>query len=94
MAAPGELLRDAEIQADRLGMADMQVAVRFRRKPRDDQAMLFGVEVGLDDIADEIAACLGSRWFYGGHAGFLVPKSKVYLPNPPLPRKALVIWGS
>src|SRR5947207_6621942 len=32
MAAPAELLRDAEIKGNRLGVADMQVAVRLRRK--------------------------------------------------------------
>jgi hypothetical protein len=31
MAAPAEFLRHAEIQADRLGVADMQIAVRLRR---------------------------------------------------------------
>jgi len=58
MAAPAELLRDAEVEADGLGMPDMQVAVRFRRKPRDDHLMLFGIEIGLHDVADKIAARL------------------------------------
>ena len=51
---------DAEIERDRLGVADMQIAVRLRRKARHDPAVLFRVEIGLDDIADEIAACLCS----------------------------------
>ena len=34
VAGAAELLRDAEVQADRLGVADVQVAVRLRRKPR------------------------------------------------------------
>jgi len=32
MALAGKLLRDAEIKGNRLGVADMQVAVRLRRK--------------------------------------------------------------
>ena len=40
VAAPGKLLRDAEIERDRLGMADMQIAVRLRREPRHDLAVL------------------------------------------------------
>ena len=35
VAAAAEFLRDAEVQADRLGMADVQIAVRLRREARD-----------------------------------------------------------
>jgi hypothetical protein len=59
MALAGEFLGDAEIERDRLGMADMQIAVRLRRKPGDDASVLFRIEVGLDDVADEVAPCLG-----------------------------------
>ena len=55
MTAPGKLLRDAEIERDRLGMADMQIAVRLRREPGHDLAVFSGVEIGLDDVANEIA---------------------------------------
>ena len=55
VAAPAELLGDAEVEADRLGMADMQVAVRLRRKAGDHRGVPLGVEIGLDDVADEIA---------------------------------------
>ena len=37
IAVAAELLRDAEIQADRLGVADMQIAVRLGRKAGDDR---------------------------------------------------------
>ena len=47
MAAAAEFLRDAEIQADRLGVADMQIAVRLRRKAGDDLLCAAGVEIGL-----------------------------------------------
>ena len=36
VAAAAELRGDAEVEADRLGVADVQVAVRLGRKPRDD----------------------------------------------------------
>ena len=35
VTAAAEFLGDAEIQADRLGVADMQIAVRLRRKAGD-----------------------------------------------------------
>ena len=38
VAAPAELRGDAEIQADRLGVADMQIAVRLGREAGDDFA--------------------------------------------------------
>ena len=59
MAAAAEFLRDAEIQADRLGVADMQIAVRLRRKAGDDLLDAAGIEIGLHDVADEVAAGLG-----------------------------------
>ncbi len=55
VTAAAEFLRDAEIQADRLGVADMQIAVRLGRKARDHGFVAPGIEVGLDDVADEIA---------------------------------------
>ena len=46
---------DAEVQADRFGVADVQVAVRLGRKPRGDAAaVLAGGVVGGDDVADMI----------------------------------------
>src|SRR5882724_10887560 len=38
MALSGKLLRDAEIQCNRLGMADVQIAVRLRMKSRPASA--------------------------------------------------------
>ena len=42
MALAGELLRDAEIQGNRLGMADVQIAVRLRRESGHDPAVFLG----------------------------------------------------
>ncbi len=55
VAAAAELLRHPEIEADRLGVADMQIAVRLRRKAGHHRAVAFRIQIGLDDIADEIA---------------------------------------
>src|SRR4051812_29965198 len=51
MAAAAVLLRQAEIQADRLGVAEMKIAVRLGRKPGDDLLVPAGGEVRLDDLA-------------------------------------------
>ena len=75
MAAPGKLLGDAEIERDRLGVADMQIAVRLRRKARHDPAVLVRVEIGLDDIADKVAARLCCHRFCR-HSCFLFGVSR------------------
>ncbi len=63
--------RDAEVQADRLGVADVQVAVRLGRKPRGDAAaVLAGRVVGVDDLADEVEA-LGGPGRRRGHSDIL-----------------------
>ena len=50
-----ELLRGAEVQADALRMADVEVAVRLRRETRLDRAaVLAGFEVLADDLVDEV----------------------------------------
>ena len=48
---------DAEVQADGFGVADVQVAVGFRRKAGNDAAaILVGLQVGLNDAADKVDA--------------------------------------
>ena len=55
VAAAAELARDAEVQADRLGVADVQVAVRLRRKARRDAPrMTRRPDVLRDDRANEV----------------------------------------
>ena len=54
-AVPGEFLHQAKIQKNRLGVPDVEIAVGFRRKSSDDLWMLAGLEVFLDDIADEVS---------------------------------------
>ena len=56
IAPPAKLLGDAEVDADGLGVADVQAAVRLRGKSRDDGARRFaGHHVLGDDLPDEIA---------------------------------------
>jgi len=71
VALAGKLLRDAEIKCNRLGVADMQVAVRLRRESGHDPAVLVRGEVRLDDVADEIAPRL-CRYRFCGHPEFLL----------------------
>jgi hypothetical protein len=46
---------DAEIEADRLDVTEVQIAVRLGRKARADPRIKPRGQVGLDDLADEIA---------------------------------------
>jgi hypothetical protein len=57
VAAAAELGGDAEVQADRLGVADVQVAIGLRRKTRLDRGMATAGEVVADDLPDEILPC-------------------------------------
>ena len=55
VARPAELGRDAEIEADRLRMADVEVAVRLRRKAgRDPPLVPARLPIGRDDRTNEI----------------------------------------
>src|SRR5207247_995181 len=86
IAVPAVLLRDAKVEADRLRMADVQVAVRLRRKARDHRAMAAGGEVVFDDLTDEIARFGGN---VGGHEA--AESTTVHVGrvlNPPPPKAA------
>lgn len=48
------LLGNAEVQADGLGMADVEEAVGLRRESGDDVAVFAGFEIFGDDLADEV----------------------------------------
>src|SRR6185503_5450972 len=75
IAVAAELLGDAEIDRDRLGMADMEIAVRLGRETRDDVLHPTGFNIGGDDIADEIA----TRWRLRGRCGVFLAH-----PSPPV----------
>ena len=59
VAAAAELGGDAEVQADRLGVADVQVAVRLGREARHRRADAARRDVRGDDLPDEVAPCRG-----------------------------------
>src|SRR5882757_3365936 len=88
MAAPGKFLRDAEIQRDRLGMADVQIAVRLRRKSGHDPAVFVGREVGLDDVANEVAPRL-RRHRFCRHPRFLSGFKRTFCQIRTLPPSPL-----
>ena len=56
VTAAAKFLGYAKIQANRLGMPDVEIPIWFRRKAGDDLLDAAGIEITLDDIADEIAA--------------------------------------
>src|SRR5207237_9996752 len=64
VAAALVVARDAEVQADGLGVTDVEVAVRLGRKARDDLGMLSRGEILVDDLPDEVArsATLLDHW--------------------------------
>ena len=55
VAAAAKLLGDAEVEADRFSMADVEIAVRLGREAGHHRGMPLGVEIGLDDVANEVA---------------------------------------
>ena len=54
VARAAELLRDAEVQADGLGVPDVEIAVGLGGKSRGDAVVLPGSEVVRHDLSDEI----------------------------------------
>ncbi|MGY4595783.1 hypothetical protein ACVWXL_003529 [Bradyrhizobium sp. GM22.5] len=79
MATARKLLGDAEIERDRLGVADMEITVRLRREPGHDLLVFGLLEVGLDDVTNEIAPNLVRHRFC--HYENPVGKSAALLPN-------------
>ena len=73
VTAPAEFVGDAEIEADRFGMADVEEAVRLRRKTRDWRGMEAGNDVGLHDVPDEIEAGLARGGVGGCGLPFVEP---------------------
>ena len=61
------LFGEAEVQADALGVADVQIAVRLGRKARVHAPAVFaGSAVGIDDLLDEIAGGFFGRGVFAG----------------------------
>ncbi len=55
VAFAAELARQAEVDRNRLGVADMQISVRLGRETRVHAALiLFGLQIVEDDVPDEV----------------------------------------
>jgi hypothetical protein len=70
-AGGGVLLCDPEVEHDRLGMPDVQKAVRFRGEARHDPPFCPACrQIAVDDLTDEVATfgrrCHRARSFRGG----------------------------
>ena len=68
MTAAAEFLRHAEVQADRLGVTDVQVSVGLRREACHHTRVAVRGEVSGDDIANEVAPRLCHRGWSFRHA--------------------------
>ena len=63
VADAAEFARDPEVEADRLGVSDMEIAVRLGREASVNFRVLSAAHIFCDDIADEIGrGGLVSRW--------------------------------
>jgi len=84
MAAAAVVLGQPEVEADGLGVADVQVAVRLGREARDHRAAeaAFAV-VRLDDLADEV----GRAGLSGHGANRITDRGPV--SSPAVPRRRL-----
>ena len=78
---PSKLVGQSEIQADGLGVADVQVAVRLGRKASLHAALIFvRLQIFEDDVANEIGRTRLDRIFShgfgsgisGGHVPFIL----------------------
>ncbi len=77
VGAPAGLFGHAEIEADRHHVADVQVAVRLRRKPRDDFLVFPGREVVMDDLADKVPRRFAHRFISLVSTGRYCTRSRV-----------------
>src|SRR5258708_18386684 len=58
---------NAEVEADGLGVADVQVAVGLGRKARDDLRVTLRGDIRRDDVADEVTRGGRGRAGLNGH---------------------------
>jgi hypothetical protein len=54
IADPAEFLGNAEVQTDRLRVANVQIPVGFGREPRMGPAVPAGSQIAGDDLTDEV----------------------------------------
>src|SRR5204863_9313580 len=56
MTTSAVFIRDAEVEADRFRVTNMEIAIRLRRKSRDDNVVPPFAEIVLDDLAHDFEA--------------------------------------
>ncbi len=81
IAVAAEFLGDAEIEANRLGVADMEIAVRLGRKARDDGFMPARREIGAHDVADKILARFAGYRLRNRHRSFPLAACRLASPR-------------
>src|SRR5215470_16132698 len=109
MAAAAKLGGDAEIEANRLGVADVQIAVGLGGKAGDNGAVAPCRQVGPHDVADKIMPDIAGRRLHCHGACLLLGRckkrspsgSEVPPPRPPIcqipapmPRRRKGAWPS
>ena len=65
IARAAVLLGQTKVQADRLGMSDMQIAVGFRGEPSQNMVMPSGRQICVDDLLNKVPGA--HRSFFGFH---------------------------
>src|ERR1700677_4647279 len=91
VAVAQKFLRNAEIERYRLSMADMEVAVWFRRESGHDFFVFAGSEIRGDNVANKVAPFLCRRRFCSRHLSVL---AEPIGPSPKfaLPGQAWLVW--
>ena len=90
VAKASVILGEAEVEADRLCMSDVQVAIRFRRKSRVHATTVFiRLQVLLDDGANEVRCTRGIGCCHGGNS--LLAFSPLCIPGEVTTRSTSII---
>src|SRR5207248_2980838 len=92
MAAAAVFLGHPEVQADRFGVPDMEIAIGLGGKPGDYIGVAPGSDIGVDDVADKIAARLRSSGLFRHHVPGLITLPMWRIPARP-PRRSVCRSG-
>src|SRR5262249_44948080 len=79
VAGAAVIEREPEVQADRFRVADVQIPVRLRRKPRGDADVPPRRQVGVDDVADEVVSLAERRGGHGSGDVYTTPRFRRWL---------------
>src|SRR5262249_37730577 len=76
-----ELTGDTEVQANTLGMADVQITIRLGRKARVNLRVFLLRHMLGDNVPDEIARCERVRSFFVWQSHKLIQLKRVTVPK-------------